>query len=158
LKNFLLTRFNSKGTELNLIREDQNGFKKGQCTTRPLLQFIERITHGFNNYKATLALFFFDVESAFNKVWIVGLVSKLITAGIPAHLIQLSHIYLNNRYFPAVHGNSDSSTRSILAGVAQGSLVGPLSFKIYVNNIPSIQNDYSVTISLYALIQMLLSV
>jgi len=91
-----------------------------------------------------------DVESAFDKVWIAGLVSKLITAEIQAHFIQLSHSYLNNRYFPAVHGNSESSTRPILSGVAQSSLVGPVFFKIYINNIPSLQSNYSVTISLYA--------
>jgi hypothetical protein len=90
LNNFLLKRFNSKVKELDLIREDQNGFKKGQCTTHPLLRLTKRITHGFNNNKATLALFL-DVESAFDKVWIAGLISKLVTAGIPAHFIQLSH-------------------------------------------------------------------
>lgn len=76
MENFLLKRFNSKVKELNLIRENQNGFKKGHCTTHPLLRLIERIIHDFNNNKATLALFL-DVESAFDKVWITGLISKL---------------------------------------------------------------------------------
>lgn len=149
MKNFLLKRFNSKAKELNLIRQDLNDFKKGHCTTHAALRLIECIIHGFNNNKATLALIL-DVEEAFDKVWVTGFISKLITAGIPAHFTQLSHSYLNNRYFTAVHGNSESSRRPILAGVAQGSLVGPVSFNIYINDIPSIQNGYNVFISLYA--------
>jgi hypothetical protein len=114
-----------------------------------LLRVIERIIHGFNNNKASLALFF-DEENAFDKVRRAGLISKLITAGIPTHSIQLSYSYLSNRHFTAVHGNSESSRRPILEGVAQGSLEGSVSLNIYTNDIPSIQNDYNVNISLYA--------
>jgi hypothetical protein len=56
---------------------------------------------------------------------------------------EVSHNYLNNGYFAAVHGNSESSRRPILAGAAQGSLVGAVSFNIHINDIPSIQNDYN---------------
>ena len=106
-----------------------NCSKKGHCTTHALLRLIERITHGINNNKATLALFL-NVERAFDKIWITGPISKLITAGIPSHFIQLSHSFLHYRSFTAVQGNYESSTRTILAGVAQGSLVGPVSFNI----------------------------
>jgi len=61
LKNFLLKRFNSKVKELNLIRQDLNGFKEGHCTTHAVLRLIELIIHGFNNNKATLVLIL-DVE------------------------------------------------------------------------------------------------
>jgi hypothetical protein len=58
LKKILLKRFSHKLKELNVIREDQYGFKKGHSTTHALVRLIERITHGFNSNKAALALFF----------------------------------------------------------------------------------------------------
>jgi len=88
LKNFLLKRFNSKAKELNLIRQDQNDFKKGQCTTHAVLRLTERITHGFDNNKARLTLFL-DVESAFDKVWIAWLIS------LPFKCLPLLHPHNN---------------------------------------------------------------
>jgi hypothetical protein len=114
-----------------------------------LTRIIERITLGFNNRKATLALFL-DIERAFDKVWITGLISKLIKAGIPAQFIHIIHNYLNNRAFTVVHGNFESTRRPIRAGVPKGSLLGPVLFNIYINNIPSIENDINVTVSMYA--------
>ena len=90
----LLKRLHFILKKLNLIREDQYGFKKGHSTTHALLRLIERITHGFNNNKSTIALFL-DIERAFDKVWITGLISKLIKAGVPAHFIHMLHSYLH---------------------------------------------------------------
>jgi hypothetical protein len=87
----LLKRSHFTLRKLNLIREDQYGFKKGHSTTHPVLRLIERITLGFNINKTTLALFL-DIERAFDKVWITGLLSKLIKAEIPAQLIHIIYI------------------------------------------------------------------
>jgi hypothetical protein len=73
-----------------------------------LVRLKERITHGFNNNKETLALFL-DIEKAFDRVWITGLLCKLITEGIPAHFMQIIHSYLKNRHFTVVHGNLDQA-------------------------------------------------
>jgi hypothetical protein len=97
----LLKRLHFTLRQLNLIREDQYGFRKGHSTTHALLRLIERITLGFNNNKRTLALFL-DIERAFDRVWITGLMSKLMTAEIPAHLIHIIYSYLHNRTFAVV--------------------------------------------------------
>jgi hypothetical protein len=49
-----------------------------------------------NNNKATLALFL-DIERAFDKFWITGLIYELIKEGIPAHFTHIIHNYLRNR-------------------------------------------------------------
>jgi len=64
------------------------------------------MTHGFNNSKATLALFL-DIERAFDKLWITVLISKHIAAAIPAHLTQLLCSYLNNKSFILVYGKAE---------------------------------------------------
>ncbi|GFV67317.1 probable RNA-directed DNA polymerase from transposon X-element [Trichonephila clavipes] len=72
---------------------------------------------------------------------------KLITYDIPSPLIHLIHSYLTNRSFRIRVNESLSNSHSISAGCPQGSLLGPLLFNLYINDIPS----YSLTnISLYA--------
>jgi hypothetical protein len=77
--------------ELNVIRNDQYGFKRGHSTTHALLRNVERIKHGFNNTKPTVTLLL-DIERAFDKVWTTGLIAKLVKAKIPPHLIHLIEI------------------------------------------------------------------
>ncbi|GFW54244.1 probable RNA-directed DNA polymerase from transposon X-element [Trichonephila clavipes] len=90
---------------------------------------------------------FLDIQKAFDRVWILGLTFKLITYDIPSPLIHLIHSYLTNRSFRIRVNESLSNSHSISAGCPQGSLLGPLLFNLYVNDIPS----YSLTnISLYA--------
>jgi hypothetical protein len=48
-----------------------------------------------------------------------------------------------------MHKNSDSSLHSIQAGLPQGSLLEPTLFNIYINDIPSVENDSNVAISVY---------
>jgi len=59
---------------------------------------------------------------------------------------MFTYSYLNNRSFAAVHGNSEPSKHHILSGVPHC----PILVKIYLNDIPSTQNDNEVAISLYA--------
>jgi hypothetical protein len=71
-------------------------------TTHAWLRLTESMTHGFDNSKATLALFL-DIERASDKLWIIDLISRHIRATIPDHLTQLLHSYFNNKAFTAGH-------------------------------------------------------
>jgi hypothetical protein len=104
-EKIILKRLNFQLRELKVNRNDQYGFKRGHSTTHALLRNVERITHGFNNNKATVTLFL-DIERAFDKVWTTGIIAKLIKAKIPPHLIHLIHNYLQNRAFFGMHKNS----------------------------------------------------
>jgi hypothetical protein len=148
-EKIILKRLTFQLRELKVIRNEQYGFKRGHSTTHALLRNVERITHGFNNNKATLTLCL-DIERAFDKVWITGLIAKLIKAKIPPHLIHVIHNYLQHRAFFVTLGNYHSKLRPIRAGVPQGSLLGPTLFNIYINDIPSITDDPNVAIAIYA--------
>jgi hypothetical protein len=79
-----------------LIRTNTALKKVTQSTTHTLTRVTARITLGFNNNKATLA-HFLDIERAFDKQWITGLISKLIKKGIPTQFIHIIHNCLSNR-------------------------------------------------------------
>jgi len=103
----LAKRYNSKSKELNLISEDQNGFKKCLCTTHTLLLPTQGITHRFNCHTATIALFL-DKDQACDEVRTTGHIST--------HLAQqecqlAAHSCLNNRSFAEVHRKGILSPR-----------------------------------------------
>jgi hypothetical protein len=114
-----------------------------------LLRNVERITHGFNYNKATVILFLY-IERAFDKVWPTGLIAKLIAAKTPPHLLLRIHNYLHNCIVLATCEISYSSVRPIQSRVPQDSLLGHTPFNIYINDIPSDQNDPNVAISFFA--------
>ncbi|GFT34295.1 RNA-directed DNA polymerase from mobile element jockey [Trichonephila clavipes] len=98
--------------------------------SRPL-----NILAGFQDRKSTEAVFL-DIQKAFDRVWHVGLLYKLIKINTPPHLIKLINSFLKNRSFTVKVNNTHSSNRRIIAGTPQGSSISPILFNIYVNDIP----------------------
>ncbi|GFS64058.1 probable RNA-directed DNA polymerase from transposon X-element [Trichonephila clavipes] len=142
----ILNRLKKFINDNSLINPNQYGFTNKLSTLHPLLRLTESISEGFQKKKST-GVVFLDIQKAFDRVWILGLTFKLITYDIPSPLIHLIHSYLTNRSFRIRVNESLSNSHSISAGCPQGSLIGPLLFNLYINDIPS----YSLTnISLYA--------
>jgi hypothetical protein len=73
------------------------------------------------------------IERAFDKVWVTGLVSKPVKAGLPAHFVHIKHNYLNNGAI-AVHRNSETDRRHVQARVPQGSLLQPALFNFSIDD------------------------
>ncbi|GFV03737.1 RNA-directed DNA polymerase from mobile element jockey [Trichonephila clavipes] len=80
-------------------------------------------------------------QKAFDRVWLTGLTFKLITYNIPPPLICLLHSYNSDRSYQVRVKDTLSNTKNICCGVAQVSLLGPLLFNLYINDIP----DYTLT-------------
>ncbi|GBN66006.1 RNA-directed DNA polymerase from mobile element jockey [Araneus ventricosus] len=112
----------------------QFGFRKKLSTTDQLLRMTEIIRDNLENGRDTGAVFI-DIAKAFDRVWLEGLIYKMLVMSIPDGLIKLMNSYLHGRGFTVRVGNSFSSGRSIEAGVVQGSKLGPQCFSIFVNDI-----------------------
>ena len=80
---------------------------------------------------------FLDVSKAFHKVWHEGLLYKLKSMGISGEFYNLLQNYLSGRLQRVIPNGQTSSWRSILVGIPEGSILGPLLFLIYINDLPN---------------------
>jgi hypothetical protein len=147
LEKILLARILHEVGEGGLLRDEQFGFRPRHSTSLQLARLVERITRNFGERRLTGAVFL-DVAKAFDTVGIDGLLYKLTLLNFRSYIVHTISSYLRGRTFEASFQTATSSRRIMRAGVAQGGLISPVLFNLYVNDMPS--PSHHVDLALYA--------
>ena len=117
-----------------LIKPSQHGFLPGRSCQSNLLEFLERVTDDTDRGNNT-DVAYLDFAKAFDKVPHARLLVKMKALGVNNQVSQWIEAWLSDRRQRVVVGGEESAWSVVSSGVPQGSIIGPLLFIVYINDL-----------------------
>ena len=129
-------------TDNNLFYTSQYGYRKGHSTELAALELADRISHHLDKGDIPIAIFL-DLSKAFDTLDHKILLSKLNYYGVKGTALKWFESYLTNRTQYVIYESTKSHKLTITTGVPQGSVLGPLLFLIYMNDIAKASDKFN---------------
>jgi hypothetical protein len=126
-----------------ILNDKQFGFRSNHSTSMAIIQLVDTIYNAVEKNETTIGIFL-DLSKAFDTIDHKILIHKLELYGFRGIVLDWFKDYLYNRKQYVYYNSCDSELKDIICGVPQGSILGPLLFILYVNDIINTSNVLDV--------------
>ena len=128
-------------TRNKLLYKHQFGFQNGKSTYMALMLLIDKITEALDNGDCVVGIYLDcskTLDTVNHDIWL----QKLSMYGVRDTALEWFRDYLANRSQYVTYNSMKSTKENITCGVPQGSILGPLSFLIYINDLATVSNAF----------------